>query len=125
MSNILAIAHKELKAYFSSPIAYIVIGFSAILFGWFFVNLLYYFERMSLQAGSGMGMPESISVNDMLIAPLFLNVTVILLEPVPAKVDGFVTLRIERSDVMVTTASGCLGAEEVCDVAASGPADEL
>ena len=37
MNNILAIAHKELKAYFASPIAYIVIGFSAILFGWFFV----------------------------------------------------------------------------------------
>ena len=83
MSNTLAIAHKEMKAYFSSPIAYIVIGFSAILFGWFFVNLLYYFERMSLQAGSGMGMPESISVNDMLIAPLFLNVTVILLFTLP------------------------------------------
>ena len=30
MSNILAIARKELKSYFASPIAYIVIGFSAI-----------------------------------------------------------------------------------------------
>ena len=55
MSNILAIAQKELKSYFASPIAYIVIGFSAILFGWFFVNLLYYFDRMSLQAGIGQG----------------------------------------------------------------------
>lgn len=41
MNNILAIAHKEVKSYFASPIGYIVIGFSAILFGWFFVNLLY------------------------------------------------------------------------------------
>ena len=57
MNNILAIAHKELKGYFASPIAYIVIGFSAILFGWFFVNLLYYFDRMSLQAGIGPGRP--------------------------------------------------------------------
>src|SRR5258708_6653378 len=38
---------------------------------------------MSLQAGAGMGMPEAISVNDMLIAPLFLNVTVILLFTLP------------------------------------------
>ena len=52
MSNVLAIAHKELKGYFASPIAYIVIGFSAILFGWFFINLLYYFDRMALQAGT-------------------------------------------------------------------------
>ena len=27
MNNILAIAHKELKSYFSTPIAYVVIGF--------------------------------------------------------------------------------------------------
>ena len=83
MNNILAIAHKEMKAYFSSPIAYIVIGFSAILFGWFFVNLLFYFDRMSLQAGMGMGGPDTVNVNEMLIGPLFLNVTVILLFTLP------------------------------------------
>ena len=38
MSNILAIAQKELKSYFASPIAYIVIGFFALLFGYFFVG---------------------------------------------------------------------------------------
>ena len=83
MSNILAIAQKELKSYFASPIAYIVIGFSAILFGWFFVNLLYYFDRMALQAGIGQGGPETVNVNDMLISPLFLNVSVILLFTLP------------------------------------------
>jgi ABC-2 type transport system permease protein len=89
MNNILAIAHKELKAYFASPIAYIVIGFSAILFGWFFVNLLYYFDRISLQAGMGMGGPPSVNVNEMLIGPLFMNVSVILLFTLP-----LVTMRI-------------------------------
>src|SRR5687767_13227006 len=82
MNNILAIAHKELKSYFASPIAYVVIGFAAILFGWFFINLLYYFDRMSLQGG--MGGPESaVNVNEMLISPLFLNVSVILLFTLP------------------------------------------
>src|SRR5688572_20821620 len=89
MNNILAITHKELKGYFASPIAYIVIGFSAILFGWFFVNLLYYFDRVSLQAGMGMGGPASVNVNEMLIAPLFMNVSVILLFTLP-----LVTMRI-------------------------------
>ena len=89
MSNVMAIAQKELKSYFASPIAYIVIGFSAILFGWFFVNLLYYFDRMSLQAGLGAGGPDSVNVNEMLIGPLFMNVSVILLFTLP-----LITMRI-------------------------------
>lgn len=83
MNNILAIAHKELKGYFASPVAYIVIGFSAILFGWFFVNLLYYFEQASMQAGGGFQGPQAVNVNEMLISPLFLNVAVILLFTLP------------------------------------------
>ena len=51
MSNILAIAHKELKGYFASPIAYIVIGFFALMFGYFFYALLLYFDRQSMQIG--------------------------------------------------------------------------
>lgn len=83
MSNAIAIAQKEMKAYFASPIAYIVIGFSAFLFGYFFVVLLLNFDRMSLQAGSGFGGPESVNVNQMLISPLFMNVSVILLFTLP------------------------------------------
>ena len=82
MNNILAIAHKELKGYFASPVAYVVIGFSAILFGWFFINLLYYFDRMSLQAGSGFQGPQAVNVNEILITA-FLNVSVILLFTLP------------------------------------------
>ena len=36
MSNILAIANKELRSYFGSPIAYAVIGFFAFAFGFMF-----------------------------------------------------------------------------------------
>ena len=83
MNNVLAIARKELKGYFASPIAYIVIGFSAILYGWFFINLLYYFDRMSMQAGAGFGGPQSVNVNEQLISPLFMNFSVILLFTLP------------------------------------------
>ena len=83
MNNTLAIAHKEIKAYFASPIAYIVIGFSAVLFGYFFVALLLNFDRMSLQAGSGFGGPDSVNVNQMLIGPMLTNVAVILLFTLP------------------------------------------
>ncbi len=83
MNNTLAIAHKEIKAYFASPIAYIVIGLSALLFGYFFVTLLLNFDRMSLQAGSGFGGPDTVNVNQMLIGPMFSNVAVMLLFMLP------------------------------------------
>jgi hypothetical protein len=34
--NILAIAGKELRSYFASPMGYIIIGLFALLFGWFY-----------------------------------------------------------------------------------------
>ncbi len=81
MNNILAIANKELKAYFASPIAYIVIGFFALLFGYFFYALLVYFDRNSLQMG--LGGQGAANVNDQMIRPVFLNASVILLFVLP------------------------------------------
>jgi gliding motility-associated transport system permease protein len=81
MNNILAIAHKELKSYFSTPIAYIVIGFFALLFGYFFYAMLVIFNQQSLQfAGAGGGGAD---INQQLIRPLFLNASVILLFVLP------------------------------------------
>ena len=51
MRNILAIAQKELRSYFTSPIAYIVIGLWSLLYGYFFVVILSYFVRQSMQMG--------------------------------------------------------------------------
>lgn len=82
MSNMLAIAHKELKSYFASPIAYIVIGFFALLFGYFFVALLAFFERQSMQM-MGMGGPQSMDINQQLIRPLLMNASVVVLFVLP------------------------------------------
>jgi ABC-2 type transport system permease protein len=83
MSNVLTIAHKELKSYFSSPIAYIVIGFFVALYGYFYYAILAYFVRQSMQMGQfGMG-PQSMNVNQQLIRPLLQNVTVLLLFTLP------------------------------------------
>jgi ABC-2 type transport system permease protein len=75
----MAIAQREIKAYFASPIAYILIGFFALLFGYFYYALLSFFERQSMQMGMGMGGPQTMNVNQMLISPLLVNATVILL----------------------------------------------
>jgi ABC-2 type transport system permease protein len=83
MTNILAIAHKELKSYFASPIAYIVIGFFALVFGYFYYALLVFFQRQSMQMlGFGAGQPP-MSVNDQLIRPVFINASVIILFVLP------------------------------------------
>ena len=82
MRNILAIAHKELRSYFASPIAYIVIGFFALLYGFFFIAILRYFVGQSMQAGL-MGGAQSMSVNQQLIRPLLQNVTVVVLFLLP------------------------------------------
>jgi ABC-2 type transport system permease protein len=78
MRNVLAIAEKELRAYFASPIAYVVIGFFALLYGYFFYALLSYFERQSMSAGMGGG-PQTMNINQMLIGPVLVNSTVIFL----------------------------------------------
>jgi len=83
MSNVLAIAQKELKSYFASPIAYIVIGLFALLYGYFFVTILYYFIRNSMQMGQfGMG-PQAMNVNQAMLRPLLQNVTILVLFVMP------------------------------------------
>jgi ABC-2 type transport system permease protein len=84
MTNILAIAQKELKSYFSSPIAYIVIGFWSLLYGYFFVAILSFFVRQSMQMNQfGMQGPQSMNVNQQLIRPLLQNVNILVLFLMP------------------------------------------
>jgi ABC-2 type transport system permease protein len=82
MRNVLAIAGKELRGYFASPIAYIVIGFFALLYGWFFYAILSFFNRQSMQMSMGMG-GGTMNINQMLIGPLLTNATVVMLFVLP------------------------------------------
>src|SRR6516165_2086906 len=82
MRNILAIAHKELRSYFASPIAYIVIGVFALLYGWFYFNILQFFVRQSMQMGQCGGGP--VNINQQLIRPLLQNITILILFMLPA-----------------------------------------
>jgi ABC-2 type transport system permease protein len=82
MSNVLAIAQKELKSYFSSPIAYIVIGLFAFLYGYFFVVMLDYFLQTSMQAGQ-FGAQQPMNINEHMLRIVLQNVTVIILFLMP------------------------------------------
>ena len=78
--NILAIAGKELRSYFASPIAYVIIGLFALLFGWFFYAFLQFFVEESQRAMMGGG---PVNVNDRLIRGVLLNAAVIILFVMP------------------------------------------
>jgi ABC-2 type transport system permease protein len=80
--NTLAIVDKELRSYFASPIAYILIGFFSLLFGWFFYVYLMAFNQQSqqmMQFGQGGGA----NINQMMIRGLFQNTAVIILFTMP------------------------------------------
>ena len=85
MRNALAIAGKELRSYFVSPIAYVVITGFLLLGGWFFFNLLARFSFL-LQIYSSMRNPEAqmrLNLNEFVVAPLLHNLSVVLVILVP------------------------------------------
>jgi ABC-2 type transport system permease protein len=83
MRNVIAIAQKELKSYFASPIGYIAIGFWALLYGFFFVSILQYFLRTAMQMSQFGAAPQPVNVNQVMIRPLLQNVTVMMLFVMP------------------------------------------
>src|SRR6202165_2469931 len=99
MRNIIAIAHKELRSYFASPIGYVLVGLWALLFGWFYINLVAYFMSMSMQMGQfGAGGAQPMNVNQQLIRPLLQNVTILVLFVMP-----MITMRTYSEEKRVGT----------------------
>src|ERR1051325_2003974 len=83
MRNVFAIAQKEFKSYFNGPIAFIAIGLWALLYGYFFVAILQYFVRSSMQMSQFGASPQAMNVNQQLIRPLLQNLTIVMLFTLP------------------------------------------
>ena len=69
MRNVLLICKKELKSYFASPIAYLLMAFFALIFGFGFFTATRDFVRFSFQAQM-MGQQQPTNVNEQIIRPL-------------------------------------------------------
>jgi ABC-2 type transport system permease protein len=69
VKNILLICYKELKSYFASPIAYILMAFFGLIFGFGFYTATRDMMRYSFQAQM-MGQMPQMNVNDQIIKPL-------------------------------------------------------
>jgi ABC-2 type transport system permease protein len=81
MRNILAIAGKELRSYFASPIAYVIIGLFALLFSrFFYAYLMVFVQRSSGMMGMGGG---ANNINQEMIRYVLMNSAVIILFVMP------------------------------------------
>ena len=86
MRNVLTLAGREIRSYFSSPVAYVLIAVYLALAGYFFFALLSAFNT-TLQIYSMMRNPELLqrfNLNQMVIIPLLANLSVLLIFIVPA-----------------------------------------
>ena len=69
MKNVLLICKKEFKGYFTSPIAYLLMAFFALIFGFGFYTATRDVMRFSMQAQM-MGQQQPTNLNDQIIRPL-------------------------------------------------------
>ncbi len=82
MKNIWIICRKELRSYFVSPVAYILLVMFAVIFGFFFWNSLGYFVNMAMEATME-GEQFPMNVNEQVMRPLLANINVIGLFFIP------------------------------------------
>ncbi len=84
MRNTIAVAGKELRAYFHSPIAYLVIAFYSLLCGFFFLSITSRVVQLSFRMAMMGGQGGGLNLNEMVIRGLLEGVlTVVLLLLVP------------------------------------------
>jgi len=82
MRNVLVIWRKELRSYFASPIAYLLLTMFALIFGYFFWSSLGEFVYVGMDSQMrGQMMP--MNLNEMLIRPLLFNTGVVGLFFIP------------------------------------------
>jgi len=82
MKNIFTIFLKELRSYFVSPIAYLLLTVFALAFGFFFWNSLGYFVYIGMQSQMR-GESFPMNINEQIIRPLLSNMGVFGLFFVP------------------------------------------
>jgi len=98
MKNIWAIFKKEIKTYFTSPIAYVVITVFLVLIGFFFYSLIWWFNSQSLQMAQNQYYYQQLNINQMVYSPLFQNMSIILLLMIP-----LLTMRLFSEEKKINT----------------------
>ena len=84
-----ALYKKEMRVYFTSPIAYAVFAVFTIVVGFFFFAVFNYYQLISQQAAMNPMAARDLSVTEGVLRPLFQNISVIMLFMLP-----IVTMRL-------------------------------
>lgn len=84
MRNLLAIAGREIRSYFTSPLAYVIVGVFLALSGYIFWVSLVRYSDLCLRFGNNPYVLNQLNVNDLVIRPLFGSIGVIFLLMMPA-----------------------------------------
>jgi len=74
---------RELYSCFLSPVAYAVLGIFLLLCGYFFSRNMAYFSYLSVQAGYDASLQTHVNNNELILRPLFSNITLMLIFLVP------------------------------------------
>jgi ABC-2 type transport system permease protein len=82
LKNVWIICLKELKSYFASPIAYLLMAIFAVIFGFFFYSATAFFVMRGMESQM-MGRGQPMDVNEWVIRPLLSNASVIALFLIP------------------------------------------
>lgn len=85
MRNIWALIKKEIKAYFVSPIAYVLLTVFLVLTGYFFFSMTAAFNIQSMHYSryQGAAAGAGLDVGEMIIRPFLFNMSIILLLVIP------------------------------------------
>ncbi len=83
MRNIWVVAKKEIRSYFTSPIAFAVMAVFLVLVGFFFFSLVSWFNSMAIQMAQNPYYYQQANINQMVYSPLFHNISIILLLMLP------------------------------------------
>jgi len=82
MRNVWVILRKELRSYFVSPVAYLLLAMFAVIFGFFFWNILGFFVREGMESMMR-GQTFPMNLNERVIRPLLSNISVVGLFLIP------------------------------------------
>ena len=75
----LPVFKKEMRLFFGSPVAYVVLTFFLLISGWFFSQIFLYYSDISMRSFMQPGMAQSLNITESVMRPLFTNMSVVLL----------------------------------------------
>ncbi len=111
MRNVWTICRKELRSYFVSPIAYLLLTMFALIMGFFFWNALGYFVYLGMESQMR-GEMFPMNLNEQVIRPLLSNMSVVGLFLIP-----MITMRLfaeeKRTGTIELLATSPVGDVEV------------